>query len=234
MIPLLGPLDPFPPVESSQAEYGGLLAAGADLSPDRLLMAYRAGIFPWGTLENRPIWYSPDPRMVLYPDEFRLSRSLRKTLRAGRFSVRFDHDFPAVIAACATVRRRHQDGTWIDPQMAQAYIRLHELGWAHSVETYIDGQLAGGLYGLAIGKMFYGESMFACRRDASKIAFAHLVQQLLAQGFGMIDCQMKTEHLASLGGREIPRRHFLDTLKILTATGPARGPWSAEILKPDW
>src|SRR5574343_1148407 len=135
MIPYLGPLDLFPPVESAREDMGGLLAVGGDLLPDRILDAYRRGIFPWGTVDGQPLWYSPDPRMVLFPDEFRLTRSLRKTLRAGRFEVRFDSDIPGVMAACATTPRNGQDGTWITAEMRHAYTRLHELGWAHSVEN---------------------------------------------------------------------------------------------------
>lgn len=227
MIPYLGPLDPFPPVSTATAEMGGLLAVGADLSPARLLDAYRRGIFPWGTVEGHPLWYSPDPRMVLVPGEFRISRSLRKTLRSGRYEVRFDTAFAAVIAGCAAMPRPGQDGTWITDDMAGAYIRLHELGWAHSVETYGEGDLLGGLYGLAIGGMFYGESMFSRRTDSSKIAFAHLVRHLEENGFGMIDCQMHTTHLASLGARPIPRRDFLRRLAELTARPAPRGNWPA-------
>ena len=227
MIPFLGPLDPFPPVEKALEDMGGLLAAGGDLHSARILDAYRHGIFPWGTVEGHPLWYSPDPRMVMFPEEFKLSRSLGKTLRAGAYEVRFDHNFPAVITACGATPRPGQDGTWISHEMKAAYIHLHELGWAHSVETYVEGDLVGGLYGLAIGRMFYGESMFSHRSNASKIAFAHLVRFLGEQQFGMIDCQMRTEHLASLGGREIPRSHFLARLRALTATGEARTNWRA-------
>ncbi|TXG93819.1 MAG: leucyl/phenylalanyl-tRNA--protein transferase [Rhodocyclaceae bacterium] len=232
MIPYLGPLDLFPPVESAREDMGGLLAVGGNLLPDRILDAYRRGIFPWGTVDGQPLWYSPDPRMVLFPDEFRLTRSLRKTLRTGRFEVRFDSDFPGVMAACATTPRDGQDGTWITAEMRHAYTRLHELGWAHSVETYADGELVGGLYGLAIGRMFYGESMFSRRSDASKVAFAHLIEFLVTHQFGMIDCQMYTDHLASLGGREIPRAEFLDRLAALTATGSPRTHWSTDPLDP--
>ena len=234
MIPWLGLLDPFPPVESAQEELGGLLAIGGDLGPARLLEAYRNGIFPWGTYEGYPLWYSPDPRMVLFPDEFRLTRSLRKSLRSGKFEVRFDTDFPAVIAGCSETPRPGQDGTWISSDMMDAYIRLHELGWAHSVETYVEGNLVGGLYGLHIGRMFYGESMFSRRADASKIAFAHLIRRLQADQVGLIDCQMRTGHLASLGGREIPRDRFLTELQALTATGSSRRPWSAVDLDLNW
>jgi leucyl/phenylalanyl-tRNA--protein transferase len=234
MIPYLGPLDPFPPVEQARADMGGLLAVGADLRPERLLMAYRQGIFPWGTVDGEPLWYSPDPRMVLIPAEFRLTRSLRKTLRNGRQEVRFDHDFAAVIAACAAMPRPGQDGTWISGEMMCAYIRMHELGWAHSVEVYVDGDLVGGLYGLAIGRAFFGESMFARRRDASKIAFAHLVSYLVAHHFGLIDCQMRTEHLASLGAREIPRREFAARLDQLTRPPRPAERWTEADLALDW
>lgn len=225
MVPLLGPHDPFPPLETARDDAGGLLAVGATLHPERILDAYRRGIFPWGTVEGFPVWYSPDPRMVLIPEEFRLSRSLGKRLRQGEYEVRFDSDFAGVIAGCAQTPRPGQDGTWITDDMRQAYIRLHELGWAHSVETWQGGELVGGLYGLAIGRMFYGESMFSHRTDASKFAFAHLVRYLVANQFGLIDCQMYTEHLASLGGREIPRRDFIARLQTLTATGSAQTVW---------
>jgi leucyl/phenylalanyl-tRNA--protein transferase len=213
---------------------GGLLAVGADLSPARILNAYRHGIFPWGTVERQPLWYSPDPRMVLFPDEFRLTRSLRKTLRARQYEVRFDSDFAAVIGACAAMPRPGQDGTWISRDMMDAYLRLHELGWAHSVEVYVEGNLTGGLYGLGIGRMFYGESMFSRRSNASKIAFAHLVRYLLAHDFGMVDCQMRTEHLASLGGREVPREDFLARLQQLIRPEQRRGRWTADDLDVNW
>jgi leucyl/phenylalanyl-tRNA---protein transferase len=218
----------------ARADMGGLLAVGADLSPARILNAYRHGIFPWGTVERQPLWYSPDPRMVLFPDEFRLTRSLRKTLRARQYEVRFDSDFAAVIGACAATPRPGQDGTWISRDMMNAYIRLHELGWAHSVEVYTEGNLTGGLYGLGIGRMFYGESMFSRRSNASKIAFAHLVRYLLAHDFGMVDCQMRTEHLASLGGREIPRDEFLARLQRLIRPEQRRGRWTADGIDVNW
>lgn len=234
MIPYLGALDPFPPVELAREDMGGLLAVGGGLPPDRLLMAYRQGIFPWGTVDGLPLWYSPDPRMVLFPEEFRLTRSLRKTLRAGKFEVRFDSNFAGTMDACATSPRPGQDGTWITVEMKAAYVRLHELGWAHSVETYDGETLVGGLYGLAIGRMFYGESMFSHRTDASKVAFAHLVAYLLDNQFGMIDCQMYTTHLASLGGREIPRNSFLTRLSALTAAGTPRSTWPARPAHSAW
>lgn len=234
MIPFLGPHDLFPPVDMAREEMGGLLAVGGGLQPDRLLEAYRQGIFPWGTVDGLPLWYSPDPRMVLFPEEFRLTRSLRKTLRARKFAVRFDTDFAGVMAACATTPREGQDGTWITPEMKEAYCRLHELGWAHSVESYEGDTLVGGLYGLAIGRMFYGESMFSRRTDASKVAFAHLVRYLVSNQLGMIDCQMHTDHLASLGAREIPRDAFLTRLSALTAAASSRAHWSTDQLDLAW
>lgn len=230
----LWPDDPFPPLSAVRDDLGGLLAIGADLAPERLLDAYRRGIFPWGTYEGQPLWYNPDPRMVLEPGAFRLKRSLRKTLRAGGYSVRIDGDFAAVIAGCANAPRPGQDGTWISADMQAAYLRLHELGWAHSVETWVDGELVGGLYGLAIGRMFYGESMFARRSDASKIAFAHLCRRLAELEFGMIDCQMNTRHLASLGAAEIPRASFLARLQALTVQGPTQAPLATPTLRYDW
>lgn len=228
MIPFLGPFDTFPPVESARQDMEGLLAIGGSLAPEWILDAYRRGIFPWGTLEGHPLWYSPDPRMVLFPEAFRLTRSLDKVVRRQRFTVRFDSNFRAVIAQCAQTPRPGQNGTWINDDMLAAYVRLHELGWAHSVETYDGDNLVGGLYGLAIGRMFYGESMFSHRTDASKVAFVHLVRYLVANQFGMIDCQMYTDHLASLGGREIPRQDFLHKLAVLVAAGSPRSVWSAE------
>lgn len=214
MIPWLRQGHDFPPLESALNEPNGLLAAGGDLSPGRLVAAYRRGIFPWYS-EGQPIlWWSPDPRMVLYPDELRLGRSLRKTLRKAPFEIRCDSAFAQVMYGCAAPRRGH-DGTWIMPEMIDAYIRLHALGIAHSVEAWRDGELAGGLYGVAIGRAFFGESMFARASDASKIAFVHLVRMLRERGFGLIDCQMRTELLGSFGAREIPRRRFAAQLSEL-------------------
>jgi leucyl/phenylalanyl-tRNA--protein transferase len=208
----------------------GLLCAGGDLSPQRLLAAYRRGIFPWYS-EGEPIlWWSPDPRMVLLPEEARLSRSLLKTLRRGQYQVRLDTAFAEVIRACGEPRPG-QDGTWITPEMQQAYLRLHELGHAHSVETWIDGVLAGGLYGIALGRAFYGESMFTRVRDASKIALAHLARYLERQGFAVIDCQMKTAHLASLGAREIRRGELLRGLAVWTEEGRGPGQWPIDDAK---
>ena len=212
MIPWLSEAPLFPPLSSALAEPNGLLAAGGDLSPQRLLNAYRRGIFPWYAEGDPILWWSPDPRMVLFPQEFRLSRSLARTLRNSAYEVRCDHDYAAVMAACAQPRRG-QPGTWISPAMQAAYTQLHGLGHAHSVETWIDGELAGGLYGVALGAVFYGESMFSRRTDASKIALAHLCRHLERHAYAVIDCQMNTPHLASLGAREIPRREFAALLQ---------------------
>lgn len=218
MIPLLRDIS-FPPVTQALHSPNGLLAAGGDLSVKRLLVAYRHGIFPWFS-EGEPIlWWSPDPRMVLFPNEFKVSHSLRKTLRNGNHEVRFDSRFEQVMRACAAPREG-ASGTWILEEMIAAYCELHRLGYAHSVETWMDGELVGGLYGMALGRMFYGESMFSRRPNASKIALAHLAAQLKRWNFGMIDCQMNTTHLASLGAREIPRNEFIAGLQDLIDCSP--------------
>lgn len=234
MIPWLEGKAPFPPLELALHEPNGLLCAGGDLSPQRLLNAYQHGIFPWYASGEPILWWSPDPRMVLDPADFRISRSLRRRLRAGRYQVKLDSDFPAVIRACAEAPREGQDGTWISREMQHAYWQLAQLGFAHSVETWSDGQLVGGLYGMAIGRMFYGESMFALTTDASKIAAAHLARFLESEGYGMIDCQMKTAHLASLGAREIPRADFMDRLRALVAVPWQPGRWPADGASQDW
>jgi len=212
---LKDPDDPLPNVERAAprtSDIPGLVAAGGELTPKRLAEAYSKGIFPWYSDGQPILWWSPDPRMVLLPAEFKLSRSLRKTLR--RFvatpgsAVRIDAATRRVIAACASVPRGGETGTWIVPEMIEAYGRWHELGHVHSFETWIDGQLAGGLYGVGLGRMFFGESMFALRTDASKIALAALVAFCRAHGIETIDCQQRTGHLASLGGREIARSDF--------------------------
>ncbi|MBK1679118.1 leucyl/phenylalanyl-tRNA--protein transferase [Rhodocyclus tenuis] len=234
MIPWLIGDTGFPAPDRALREPNGLLCAGGDLSPQRLLAAYSEGIFPWFSAGDPILWWSPDPRMVLFPDEFRISRSLRRTLRSGRFEVRLDTAFAAVIGACAETPRRGQHGTWITQAMQDAYLRLFELGFAHSVETWNDGRLVGGLYGIAIGGMFYGESMFSRASDASKVAAAHLARHLVAEGFGMIDCQMNTPHLASLGAREISRTGFLARLHALTASGPSPCRWPAHAAGLPW
>jgi len=226
MIPWLDTHDDFPPLEHALPEPNGLLCAGADLSPQRLLLAYRRGIFPWFSPGEPILWWSPDPRMTLVPSALNISRSLRRRLRQDDHEVRFDSNFDNVILACATVPRNGQNGTWITPEMQAAYRRLHALGYAHSVETWIDGELVGGLYGIAIGRMFYGESMFSLATDASKIALAHLARYLTANNYGLIDCQMSTAHLASLGAREMPRRDFIARVETLTAEAVRPGRWS--------
>ncbi len=201
----------FPPAEL--AEPDGLLAIGGDLKPERLLAAYRQGIFPWYEPGGPILWWSPDPRLILLPGEFHLSRRLRRTIQQGRFETRHDTAFARVIRACAEVPREHEDGTWITPEMQKAYIRLHELGHAHCVESWRNGSLVGGIYGVRVGRCFCGESMFHYEADASKVALAALVQRLAAEGMDMIDCQITTPHLVRLGAREIPRRTFLNLLR---------------------
>lgn len=234
MIPWLEENTPFPPIDLALQEPNGLLAAGGRLTSRRLLEAYRKGIFPWFSDDQPVLWWSPDPRMVLFLEEIRISRSLRKTLRRGNFQVKLDTAFQQVIAACAQTPRPGQDGTWITQEIQEAYGVLYKLGYAHSVETWVGGNLAGGLYGIAIGKMFYGESMFAHQTDCSKIAFAHLVRYLQQEGFGMIDCQMKTEHLASFGAREIPRSRFIAKLTELAAHPCSPGTWPSDGASAPW
>lgn len=224
MITLLRDNTPFPPVELALRNPNGLLAAGADLKPERLLDGYRHGIFPWFGAGDPILWWSPDPRMVLFPDEFKVSHSLHKTLRRGNHEVRTDSAFEQVMRACASPRDG-QDGTWIQEEVIEAYVRLHQMGLAHSIETWMDDELVGGLYGVSLGRMFYGESMFSRKTDASKIALAHLVAQLKRWNFGMIDCQMNTPHLATLGAREIPRRQFLILLQELIHYPDIASPW---------
>lgn len=231
---LLRAADPFPPTESARQDMGGLLAIGADLSPARLLNAYRQGIFPWGTLDGLPLWFFPSPRTVLFPDRLRITRSLHKTLRRGDYVIRLDEHFPEVIAACASMPRSGQDGTWILPDMQRAYIRMHELGWAHSVEVWQEGRLTGGLYGLAIGGVFFGESMFSRQSNASKIALAHLVRYLAERSYGLIDCQMHTDHLASLGAVEIGGEAFSAHLHRLAANAENSGRWSSDDAFYEW
>jgi len=213
----------FPSAEL--AEPDGLLAIGGDLSPLRLLNAYANGIFPWYN-EGEPIlWWSLDPRLVIRPGEMKVSKSLRHTLRSGRFEVRIDTDFRLVMQHCAATPREGQDGTWITDDILEAYCRLHELGFAHSFETWLDGELVGGLYGIAIGKAFFGESMFHTVSDASKVAFWHLHQFLLNHDFKLIDCQQETLHLKSLGAYAIPRKDFLKELEGLVLEQSLIGNW---------
>ena len=218
----LNPHDPFPPVEHALDE--GLLAISADLSPTRLLDAYQHGIFPWYSDGQPVLWWSPDPRMILAPQEFKISPSFRKTLkrvlRDPRWEIRVDDQFSTIMRACAEIPRRGQDGTWITPQIIDAYSSLHRLGFTHSVETWFNGACVGGLYGVSIGKMFFGESMFSRIGDASKIALATLIGHLLHHKIEMIDCQQNTPHLLSLGGREIGRKEFVEYMRAATAATP--------------
>ena len=194
------------------ADEDGLLAFGGNLSPASLQNAYSMGIFPWYS-EGQPIlWWSPNPRMVLYPNEFIRHKNLSKTVNSGMFEVRFDTNFKDIIENCSTAPRPRQDGTWITAEMKEAYILMHKLGYAHSVETYSEGKLVGGLYGLSFGKIFFGESMFYLQKDASKVALWHLVDRLLEWGFELIDAQQETGHLKSLGARPISRESFLTLL----------------------
>jgi leucyl/phenylalanyl-tRNA--protein transferase len=227
MIPWLDKDAPFPPLRRALREPNGLLAAGGDLSPERLLEGYRRGIFPWFSEGDPILWWSPDPRMVLFPAELKISRSLDKTLRNRSYEVRFDSAFNEVIASCAAPREG-VSGTWISDPMIEAYLELHRLGHAHSVETWIGDELAGGLYGVAIGGVFFGESMYSRGRDASKIALAALVARVKAEGFGLIDCQMHTRHLETLGAREIPRARFSRLLEELIHYPRSPGMWSGE------
>lgn len=216
--------DGFPPASEALAEPNGLLAAGGDLKPERLLAAYRRGIFPWYE-EGQPIlWWSPDPRAVLRPDGVKVSRSLRRSLIKGGFELRIDSAFAKVVAACAEPRR-YTNATWITRDMAAAYARLHQLGWAHSFETWLDGELVGGLYGVAIGRVFFGESMFARATDASKVALARLAEHLRARSFELIDCQVASAHVASLGATSIARAEFLALLDEYCEPRGTPGSW---------
>jgi len=240
MIPWLETDTPFPDVSKAlTVEAPGLLAAGADLSPARLLQAYRNGIFPWFS-EGQPIlWWSTDPRMVLYTDQFKVSNSLAKTLRkiersrldGGRWDVRFDSAFDDVMHACAAPRR-DGPGTWISDEIIAGYTGLHALGYAHSAEVWLDGELVGGAYGVCIGRMFYGESMFARVSDASKVALAYLVAFLRRHDVEMVDCQQETGHLASLGAMPIPRSRFLEHVHRATAR-PGIASWTVASPLPD-
>lgn len=216
----------FPPVDSALTEPNGLLAMGGDLSPERLISAYRQGIFPWYTADQPILWWSPDPRCVLYPDQLKISRSLRKTLNSKKFTVTYDQAFDQVVAGCRAPRI-YEASTWITDPMANAYGELHRLGYAHSVETWLEGKLVGGLYGLSMGKLFFGESMFSCVNDASKVAFVYLVKNLERYDFPFIDCQLPNDHLISLGASSIPRvlfRTYLETY-LNQPMQPEKNPW---------
>jgi len=198
--------------ELSEAEEDGLLALGGDLSPERLVLAYRSGIFPWYNAEDPILWWSPDPRFVLFPDELYVSKSMKQVLKKNVFEYRQDTCFETVMRSCAAQPRKGQPGTWITEEMIAAYVRLHQLGRAHSAESWQDGLLVGGLYGIRLGKVFFGESMFSTVSNASKAAFLQLVQRLKYEGIQLIDCQMHTDHLASLGARAISRAEYLQLL----------------------
>jgi len=227
VIPFLGPHDPFPPVDRALTDPNGLLAAGADLSPERLINAYAHGIFPWFSDDDPVLWWSPDPRMVLFTSEVHISKSLRKRIRSGKIRVTFDSCFLQVMQGCAAPRPG-QDGTWITDEMTEAYVRLFEMGHAHSVETWEGDTLVGGLYGVALGRMFFGESMFSRAADASKVALVTLVRQIERWGFRCIDCQMSTNHLSSLGAREIRRSAFLRQIKPLMRQAGVPSPWKLD------
>lgn len=214
----------FPNANQALSEPDGLLAVGGDLAPERLLNAYRNGIFPWYSDGQPILWWSPDPRTVLYPQQAKVSRSLRKVLRQARFELSYDRAFEQVISACAAPR---QDGagTWITDAMALAYTTLHRLGHAHSIECWQNNELVGGLYGVSIGRVFFGESMFSLTRDASKVAFVQLAHQLDVWQFGLIDCQVHSSHLVSLGAQSIPRTQFLEQLDELCELDPAATAW---------
>ena len=213
----------FPPLERALDDPPGLLAAGGDLSSNRLLAAYERGIFPWYSQGQPVLWWSPDPRAVLFPAEFRLHRSLAKTLRHRGFELQVNQDFQAVIDGCAAPRAR-SPGTWLLPEMRAAYAGLHLLGYAHSIETWREGQLVGGLYGIRLGSVFFGESMFSRERDASKAAIAHLAQLCVQAGIAVIDCQLPSTHLMSLGARTIPRTQFQALLRQHARREPGRLP----------
>jgi leucyl/phenylalanyl-tRNA---protein transferase len=224
--------DAFPPVDRALREPDGLLAAGGDLSPARLIAAYQRGIFPWYSQGQPILWWCPDPRAVLFPDQFITSRSLAKTIRNKGFETRIDSAFMDVIELCGSSKVR-PGGTWLSPEMQAAYSAMHELGYAHSVETWYQGRLVGGLYGVAVGRVFFGESMFSLERDASKVALRRLCDELVSRDFHMIDCQMATSHLLSLGAQLIPRTQFIRQLAEHAARNDTPGPWSSHRIVVD-
>jgi leucyl/phenylalanyl-tRNA--protein transferase len=229
VVPWLRSGSPFPPLDAALDDPNGLLAAGGDLSPERLLAAYRHGIFPWYNEATPILWWSPDPRMVLHVAEFKLPRSLRRVVRQRRFEIRADTAFREVMEGCAEPRDG-QSGTWITPAVVEAYEALHRQGHAHSLEAWREGQLVGGLYGVTIGRMFFGESMFARETDASKVALVKLVAMLGRMSMPLIDCQQETEHLARLGARPITRRQFADWLSRLVHSTEPIADWTAAVL----
>ena len=214
----------FPPVD--QADENGLLAYGGDLSPERLISAYESGIFPWYEASQPILWWSPPKRMILMPENFKVSKSFAQTLRNKSFELTIDTAFAEVISSCATITRKDQESTWITEAMKRAYIKLHELGFAHSFECRLNDELVGGLYGIALGRVFFGESMFSAYRDASKFAFYGLSKFALTNGIDFIDCQLYTSHLASLGAREIDRSEYMIMLKEGLTAADQIGSWS--------
>ncbi|MFC2107390.1 leucyl/phenylalanyl-tRNA--protein transferase [Bacteroidota bacterium] len=210
----------------SEALEDGLLALGGDLRPERILKAYESGIFPWFSEGSPILWWSTDPRMVLFPNDFKITKSLQQIVNSKKYEVRFDTNFKAVIDHCSKVPRKDQDGTWITSEMKEAYIELHKKGYCHSVETYLNGELAGGLYGISIGKVFFGESMFFLKRDASKVAFYHLVEKLKKWNFKIIDAQQETSHLKRMGAVSIDRRIFLENLREAVKEKTHVGVWN--------
>ncbi|MCE4565455.1 leucyl/phenylalanyl-tRNA--protein transferase [Maribellus sp. CM-23] len=208
------------------ADDEGLIAMGGELTPEFLLSAYLQGIFPWFCEDEPILWWSPNPRMVLLPQEFKLNKSLRQVINKGTFELRVDTAFREVITSCSKIKRSHEDETWITNDIIEAYVKLHELGYAHSFESYFEGELAGGLYGLSFGNCFFGESMFFTKSDASKVAFYHLVQFVLKHQFAFIDAQQPTNHLASLGARPIPRKDFLEMLEVASQKESLQGKWT--------
>ena len=214
-------------MDQALREPPGLLAAGGDLSPTRLLAAYERGVFPWYSAQQPILWWSPDPRMVLFPDEFKLARSLNKTLRNGAFTTQLDHAFADTIRGCAAPRRSGPD-TWLNAEMIRSYQELHELGFGHSIETYRGDELVGGVYGIQLGKVFFGESMFSLERDASKVAVARLVDECRARDIRVIDCQVASNHLASLGARDVSRSQFVALLRQYCSRSPC-GKWTSPV-----
>jgi leucyl/phenylalanyl-tRNA--protein transferase len=217
----------FPPPEGASRE--GVVAIGGDLSPERLLLAYAQGIFPWPTEGMPLLWFSPDPRFVLPPTQAHLGRSLRKRIRRGGFEIRCDTAFEAVMRACQRAYRPGQHGTWITDELIAGYVRLHRLGYAHSIECWMGGDLTGGLYGVSLGGAFFGESMFAEAPDASKLAFATLLGNLASWGFDLVDCQVHTEHLERFGAEHWPRRRFLAALRTSLELPTRKGKWTLDL-----
>ena len=227
-LPILDPQNPnqnFPALETALTDPDGLLAAGGCLSSRRIINAYKQGIFPWYSPGEPILWWSPDPRLVLFPENLIVSRSLRKTIRKGTFSITYDQAFPQVMQYCAAPREE-ESGTWITEEMYQAYTQLHHQGIAHSVEAWFDDELVGGLYGIAIGQVFFGESMFHRKTDASKVAFCYLVNQLSEWDYQLIDCQVHTHHLSSLGAEEISRDNFSSLIKQYCSAQPNDKAWN--------